>query len=374
MKIFFDHAVVGTPHDFFWIDGSIVLGDDADSYDWKFSTTERRYKCVRAASDAAGCNLVEEPNIPQASFWKKHTQYPAWHRIASKENLREYIDRQINRIVDFVSDKNQKYYVEQFQVQQRLIDQLTHARIVGPGLPEHGFVPDTRGFVAVPEYDNCHSSTGRMTVRNGPKILTLPKDQRGCIISRWDDGVIVEVDFNALDARVLGWISGHAAQPGDMYEWIGSEAGISAPRPVIKEATLAAMYGMSRRNFALRYQDMPDAIDLYEKVRTFMRVRELEERLSRQETLCNAFGRPLTSTSARISHHVQSSSVDVACSGFDWLVQQVDKEQCLPIFLIHDALVLDMRQGYLPELESLCKLGLRVPIIDQSLPVKIRRF
>lgn len=373
MKVLFDARLTGCPTGFMWCDGQIVF-NEATGFDWRYDLGRQKFRSVGAASEAAGLNLAIEPNILSSGFWKKHTQHPAWSMIAPGDKFKAYLREQVERVISFLQDPKHEYFVTHFQVQQRLIDQLAPARIMGPGLPDHGFTPDARGFVAVPDYDNCHSSTGRMTVRNGPKILTLPKDQRGCIVSRWDDGVIVEVDFNALDARVLGWISGHVAQPGDMYEWIGSEAGISAPRPVIKEATLAAMYGMSRRNFALRYQDMPDAIDLYEKVRTFMRVRELEERLSRQETLCNAFGRPLTSTSARISHHVQSSAVDVACSGFDWLVQQVDKEQCLPIFLIHDALVLDVRQGYLPELESFCKSGLRVPIIDQSLPVKIRRF
>ena len=374
MRVLFNSTVTGAPCDFLWQDGIIHTGDFETPYDWIFSFPGKRSKCIRSASEAAGCDLVVTPCTPQAKFWKKHTQHPAWCRILPKNDFRMHIEKQVKSVIEFLENDLNKYYLDQFQTQQRLIDFLQPSKVVNSSLSEHGFVPDCEGFVQVPSYDNAHSSTGRMTVRSGPRILTLPKDQRGCIVSRWSDGILVEVDFNALDARVLSWITGHDSVPGDMYEWIGKSSGIDAPRSIIKEATLSAMYGMSKRNFALRYQDMPDAVDLYEKVRSFMQVKELEERLSRQDPLRNAFGRHLSSTNARISHHVQSSAVDVACSGFEWLVNQTDSDFCLPIFLIHDAIVLDIKKDYLGKIEEICKFGLLVPIIDQYFPVRIRRF
>lgn len=374
MKVLFDHFITGSPCDFVWTEGQIQVGD-LDEWDWKFSSRGARYRCARAASEAAGFNLLETPDIPQAQFWKKHTQHPAWHRIASKAKFVDHLDRQVKRVIEFINDDTSSYYLNQFQVQQRLIDSLEPARVRDASLAEHGFIPDFHNMVEVPCYDNIRSSTGRMTVISGPKILTLQKDLRGSIVSRWDDGILVEVDFNALDARVLGWISGFDPAQGDMYEWIGknSDAG-DAPRSVVKEATLAAMYGMSKRNFALRFQDFPDAIDVYDKVRRLLKVRDLEEALASQARLINAFGRHLNDTSARVSHHVQSSAVDVACSGFDWLVQRVDQKKCLPIFLIHDAIVLDVKNDYIPHLENICKSGLFIPMINQYFPVKIRRF
>lgn len=374
MRIFFDASYVGSPTSFTWEDGNISV-NDASGCDWRFESSGLRHKNVKAASEAAGLNLLIDPDVTSTKFWRKHTQNPAWSRIVSKEEYKIYLSTQIESVVSFLKDPKNQYFVSTFQEQQRLLDRLVNSRVECNALVEHGFVPGEGGFIPVPEYDNCHSATGRMTVVAGPKILTLQKDLRRHLRSRWSDGFLVEVDFNALDARVLGWIAGHQSPHGDMYEWIGEKSGSSkSPRAVIKEATLAAMYGMSRRNFAMRYQDMPDAVDVYEKVRSMLRVKDIESRLSSKPALANAFERPLPDTTAKVSYHVQSSAVDVSCCGFNWLVDRLDPKSCLPVFLIHDALVLDLKPEYLPVLQDICKDGLFVSIIDQSLPVRIRSF
>ena len=119
---------------------------------------------------------------------------------------------------------------------------------------------------------------------------------------------------------------------------------------------------------------MQDAISVYQSVRELMCVNELDQRLKLNPSLFNAFGRPLAETSARISHYVQSSAVDVSCHGFGWLLDQLDSDRAKPVYLIHDALVLDVRKDYLSTVENFCKDGLHVSIINQNLPVKMRRF
>lgn len=294
--------------------------------------------------------------------------------IMRRDDFSAYLREQIDSVVKFLENPVNGYFLTHFQIQQQLIDRLVPSRVSDGSLSESGFLPDQHGFVPVPNYDNHSSATGRMSVVAGPRILTLPKDQRKKIVSRWADGVILEVDFNALEARVLSWIAGNDQVAGDLYETIGALAGLrDIARGVIKEATLAAIYGMSRRNFALRYQDMPDAIDVYEKVRKVMRVNELDKDLAGRQSFSNAFGRPLAQTGARISHYVQSSAVDVACHGFLNLVESLDPSNAVPIFLIHDAIILDVRESYVENIEEFCKNGLSVSIMKQNLPVKVRR-
>lgn len=374
MKILFEKSITGAHQSFIWEDGSFAVGD-LSSFDWFFSTGARRHRNIIAASEAAGCNLVLEPCAPQAKFWMKHTQHPAWNRILSRSEFSTHLAHQIDMVVKFLDDPQNNYFLEVFQIQQALIDSLHPARVRDDTLNAHGFSPDQKGFVPVPVYDNAHSATGRMSIKEGPKILTLPKENRDRIRSRWDDGELIEIDFNALEARVLGWISDKKIELVDAYEWIGRESQFrDTPRAVIKEATLSAIYGMSRRNFALKFQDTPDAIEVYDSIRKLMRVGELDEKLRTMKRFENAFGRPLGDTNARISHFVQSSAVDVACSGFLDLVSLLDPDFAKPIFLIHDAIVIDSKKCYTREIETICKEGLRINIIDRSFPVKIRRF
>ena len=374
MRIFFDARLVGSRSDFIWADGEIHIEPARDD-DWKFHISDKRKMCVKAASEAAGCNLEIKPNIPAASFWMKHTQHPAWSMIMQKRDFTAHLRNQIDAVVSFLENLDNRYFLTHFQVQQSLIDYLAPSRIADGSLSDSGFIPDAQGFVPVPRYDNHSSSTGRMSIVSGPRILTLPKEQRKKIASRWKDGVILEIDFNALEARVLSWMAGNEQAEGDLYETIGRRSGLTGiSRGVIKEATLAAIYGMSRRNFALRYQDMPDAIDVYEKVRKTMKVNELDRDLAGKKAFTNAFGRPLEQTSARISHYVQSSAVDVACHGFSSLIASIDPASAVPIFLIHDAIILDVKRDYINAIEDACKYGLAISIMNQNLPVKVRRI
>jgi hypothetical protein len=374
VRIYFSHKKTGAKNDFIWEDGSLIVGD-LGSFDWHLSDLQQRRGCVISASEAAGLNAIVAPSAPQARFWTKHTHHPAWHKILSRELFGAHLRDQVDQVTSFLLDEKHGYFTGAFQIQQELLDSLCRSAVRDGSLAEHGFVPKEDGTVDVPKYDNVHSATGRMSIKEGPRILILQRDLRKKIRSRWDDGELIEIDFNGLEARVLGWISGNDIGDDDAYTWIGKEAGfVDTPRAVIKEATLSAIYGMSKRNFALRYQDTPDAVEIYEAIRRLMRVKQLDDRLREMQDFSNAFGRPLGETSARISHHVQSSAVDVACSGFLGLVKNLDAEIAKPVFLIHDAIVLDVKKHAIPEIESICKSGLNIDIIDRIFPVKMRRF
>ena len=369
MRVFFDKDLVGSSKSFVWDDGRVSLTDEAD---WYFDKSTSRYMRVRPASDAAGCDLVQTPRKPHVHFWKKHTQHPAWHRILSKADMTTHIQTQVNHVVSFLQEEAHAYYINQYQRQQQLLDALQPARATRDDEP-HGVKLGRDGFAQVPCYDNVSSSTGRMSITDGPRILTMPKEARSIFVSRWGaEGTLLEVDYNALELRVLAWIQGFNVDTDDAYMWVARKIdSADTPRHIIKESILAAMYGMSRKNFALRYQDMPDAVDVYDKVRATLGVLDLERRLGKGD-FTNAFGRRLSDTTARISHYVQSSAVDVACDGFMHLVET--HPEIVPCFIIHDALVIDVHNDLLEDVKRGCKDGLHVGIINQQLQVRLRSF
>jgi len=371
MLIFFDKAHTGAAKSFIWNKGQIELSSEPNDA-WRFDQSSDRYKSVRCIAEAVGCDLKIRPKNPHAQFWMKHTDKPEWHRILSKHDMTKHLKAQVDIVVDFIQDAGNSYYVNQYQRQQLLLDALQPARATRDDEP-HGVKLGRDGFAQVPHYDNVSSSTGRMSITEGPRILTMPKEARNIFVSRWGtEGSLLEVDYNALELRVLAWIQGFNVDTDDAYMWVAQKIdSADTPRHIIKEAILAAMYGMSRKNFALRYQDMPDAVDVYDKVRTTLGVLDLERRLGKGD-FANAFGRRLSDTTARISHYVQSSAVDVACDGFMHLVET--HPEIVPCFIIHDALVIDVHNDVLEDIKRACKGGLQVGIIGQHLQVRLRRF
>jgi hypothetical protein len=370
MRVFFDKSLVGSSKSFVWDDGSIHIDDVLA--DWHFSASDKRHMSIRAASEAAGCNVVVTPRKPCAAFWKKHDQHPAWHRILSRHEMTSHLQTQVGKVIEFLQDEGNAYYTNQFQVQQHLLDMLQPCKALRD-VEEHGIKLDRQGYCSVPVYDNISSATGRMSVTDGPRILTMPREQRRAFTSRWGaDGALLEIDYNALELRVLAWVQDLQIDLEDAYMWISKRiAKNDAPRHVIKEATIAAMYGMSRKNFALRYQDMPDAVELYESVRDVLGITPLDKQLS-TGPLKNASGRRLTDTTARISHYIQSTAVDVACDGFASLADTIP--EIVPCFIIHDAFVVDVHKDHMDLVTKRCNAGLHVGMINRSLPVRCRRF
>ena len=371
MRIFFDKAVLGSSKSFTWEDGRIDLTQEPDD-SWRLDQNPARFNSIRHASEAAGCDLKIKPKNPHAQFWMKHTDKPEWYRILSKRDMTKHLQDQVDTVVRFMQDDNNAYYVGQYQRQQKLLDALQPACATRDD-EAHGVKLDRSGFAQIPHYDNVSSATGRMSITDGPRILTMSKDSRSIFVSRWGaEGSLLEIDYNALELRVLAWMQGFNVDTEDAYMWVARKIdAVSTPRHIIKESILAAMYGMSRKNFALRYQDMPDAVEVYDKVRATLGVLDLERSLGKGD-FANAFGRRLADTTARVSHYVQSSAVDVACDGFMHLVET--HAEITPCFIIHDALVIDVHNDVLEDVKLACKDGLKVGIIGQQLQVRLRRF
>ena len=201
------------------------------------------------------------------------------------------------------------------------------------------FLPVSGKLATVPKYSQA-TQTGRLKVIDGPRILTISKQDRKVISSRFSGGRILQVDYVSLEPRVALYTAGVNPGGEDVYEWISKTVGGGHSRSKVKVPTLSVLYGQGSRN------DDPVSSSIRESIKKIFKVDELFERL-KSDGNRNGFGRPLEECEDRllIPHYTQSTAVDVALLGFSSLLLDLGKHVgsgIVPIFVLHDALILDV--------------------------------
>ncbi len=227
------------------------------------------------------------------------------------------------------------------------------------------FEPGPDSMVSSPIYSHA-TATGRLTVKSGPRILTLQKEHRRILSSRFDGGQVMQVDFVSLEPRVLRLLADGSA-PADIYSDVAERLGGAANRRQVKLATLKMLYGSSRAGIADDIASItPRAIKQIEDYFGLPRLRaRLQADLGRDGQIRSLWGRPLpeaTETHLLVSHFTQSTAVDVSLGGFGDLLERLESEDLdvVPCYVLHDALLLDVHPGAVERLQALVSEGLEV--------------
>ena len=239
----------------------------------------------------------------------------------------------------------------------------------------------------LPIYDQSSSATGRLTIKKGPNILTLNREYRDILISRYEGGQILNIDFVSLEPRILYGIN-KGQPPEDIYSTISSELfDGEVARKTIKAATIGTIYGLSSRKFAsmIGEDDLVKAAEILRGVRHFFKLSKLSSKLviENKETgsISNFYGRPLVpgekaTSNILVSHYVQSTGVDVSLMGFNSLIKKFKSESldCCPIFIIHDAILVDAHPAHVSKIKSIAKEGLNIPGFDFKFPIDVSKI
>jgi len=214
------------------------------------------------------------------------------------------------------------------------------------------FRPNRLGYAPVVEYDRFSTRTGRLTVKSGPQILTLKKECRSVVKSAFEGGKIFNLDFRALEVRILAAEAGRWFGPTDVYEDVARELfGGSVERDAAKVAVISELYGAGRGALSARLRVPEKKVDEFlKKIRDFFCISalrgRLEDQLRERGKILNKFGRPLmvpeSSENLLVNTYAQSTGVDVSLSGFDSIVSSLGSEGIRPLFVLHDALILDV--------------------------------
>jgi hypothetical protein len=277
------------------------------------------------------------------------------------------------------------YYGREFQIQQRLLQRLQQPFVDGLAIKKIDddrirlFSPDEQGLASKSTYDIWSSVTGRMSIEDGPNILTLDKKYRRIFKSRFTDGEIVQIDFSSLEPNTCLAMQGKVFD-GDAYKWAASQIEITVPREVLKVAVMSALYGMSPSNFSKKFADIPDANELLFQVRDAFGVDNLNkhyrEQLDAVGHITNHFGRIIKcdKTSPLLAHAVQSTAVDVVCQGFAALLDEFESDEidAVPLYLIHDALMLDVTPAAKEHIKARLNSGIHIASMGCTMPLKLK--
>ena len=153
------------------------------------------------------------------------------------------------------------------------------------------------------------------------------------------------------------------------------------PRDVVKVAVLAELYGISRGSLKAKLGVSDQKLDSFIGIiRDYFQVEEMRKRLKHQLTdsgmIENRFGRPLTIPEGQdnllINTYAQSSGVDVSLLGFDAVLKSLGGEGIRPLFVLHDAMILDVHPDRLEEVKSFDRVD--IPTYDKPFLLKFEQI
>jgi len=316
-----------------------------------------------------------------------------WQHVLPRSIYENYFKNTVKVIEDSFSELPFDYYETAWTQGTDLLSSLKPAKIDVEAWNRHldeanvnaavlaSFKPDPRGFADVPTYNRFGTRTGRLTVSDGPNILTLKREHRAILRSSFSDGFICSLDFRALEPRIVLAEAGRSSDAEDIYGELAEKIfGDRSNRDAVKVAVISELYGAAKESLRARLGISQAKIDAFVRgINDFFKLEDLRARLSVQASsgkIINRFGRPLqVDPSAKnlfINTYVQSTGVDVSLFGFDIILQKLGIDGVRPLYVLHDALILDVRGDRLQDVSELSSL--KVPSYDVSFPVKFEKL
>lgn len=235
------------------------------------------------------------------------------------------------------------------------------------------FTPDEEGYTRPVEYDRLSTITGRLKTVSGPRILLLPKIYREVMESRWGNkGKIVSLDYSSLEPRTLLSVCGGQPIERDLYTHVKDNLFKNIDninRATVKKVVLSELYGAGLDSIKEKLPDVKDVAWVVSEIRNYFGIEKLKQKLysewisSGQRYITNFYGRRVKTenTHTLINHYVQSTAVDISLQGFLsilQLIKDMDRlSDIVPLFILHDAIILDVNENAFTLLNALCKVG-----------------
>jgi len=224
------------------------------------------------------------------------------------------------------------------------------------------------GWLQPPTYNRFGTRTGRLTVTEGPRVLTVRHDTRELFRAIDDEHELVQFDYSALEARVALALAGRElAIDSDPYHVIAELMG-SKERDEAKSATFSALYS----DPTAKTQRDPRV----SKVRRIFKLGEIFTSLkkNKEENGCvrNLYGRliPEPIEETLYNNYVQSTGADVVLLGFKQLIPTLLELEIVPHFFLHDALYASVPRSMVREAAELASKGVSVKDFELPFPIK----
>lgn len=364
----------------------------ADS--WLFSGVCKadRHRCVDTLFRLSNVSIPSKPESKWINMMTTlgHGETPPWSQVMPQDQYKKYVKSIVKSIIGNHKQLPEEYYVNTWRSCDSLFQSLRPARIDttlhkslldkegnGNGALET-FKPGPGGFAPQVVYDRFGTRTGRLTVQSGPNILVLKKEHRSVLRSYYPHGEIVSLDFSSLEARVL-LAEADINLVGDVYQQMSNDIFEGkVPRSTIKTAVLGELYGASKTTLGYKLDMAGQDLDKFvATIRSYFKTDVIKSRLKQQfeseGMIRNRFGRPLFIDSKNsdyllINTYAQSTGVDVSLLGFNSIVNSLGTDGVRPLFILHDALILDVRNDRVKDVESLTSI--KIPGYEHEFPLK----
>lgn len=318
-----------------------------------------------------------------------------WRHVLPDGKFVGFVQELLDGARSLLGSGNVGYYLDVFRTTSGCLRGLEKARIDEDRLYSHyageknesnrstlkSCFPDPNGFARPIVYNQSSTVTGRLVVESGPRILTLPKRYRDSFRSRYDGGTVGILDYRSLEPRISLSTVGRPV-PDDVYDDINLNLfGNSFERERVKVMAISILYGAQEETFGrlsgLTGSERHEAMD---KIGSYFGIRLSRARLVKQLEehgfITNIYGRVIRpakrAPNLLYNNYIQSSAVDAALLGFAQACDLIRSNgwKIHPLFVIHDALMLDVHPGYaeyIGEVKVACR---RVPGLEVELPVK----
>lgn len=334
--------------------------------------------------------LVRQPQQPPEPFIRAYRGLSPrlqgnavpWHLTLPK-SLYNQIERDQERFHTELNSLDLGYLQDVYIPTQKVFDYIMPAKINVERYEQYAkldqtghitsFKPNGLGYAQPVEYDRVSNITGRFKTTSGPMLLHLPKIYRSVLESRWgNNGQVISLDYKSLEPRVLLATCGTQPRERDVYDSIGLslfQDNLEVTREVVKKIVLSELYGAGIETLRQRLPNIQNLEAVVKQIAEWFGLESLRSKLYEQwkETgykfVTNFYGRRVKTETAHtlVNHYVQSTAVDVAMLGFlnilDYVAEIGKEDEIVPMFILHDALVLDIHENSFSMINGLCKLG-----------------
>lgn len=397
-NICFDAALLGTKRHLLVFNDQCAWVDDVPTDAWHFSGHEKIdsdhcFDTLLALNHVTIDVLPPEKFVNAMATLTNETQIP-WAYVLPTDDHRAFMKRLVTEAKVILPTLTKTYYENTWTHQCRLLTTLQPAKIDVCRFDEvrslnpmnskviDSFAPKHGDFAERVTYNRFASRTGRLTVATGPNILTIKREYRDVLRSSFDGGKILYVDFAALEPHVLLYEANGRCDAPDMYMYIADTMFKgTASRDAIKVAVISEMYGSGKRQLEERLGIQGDELDEFvHNVQFLFKTDVLKKRVKAEfytrGFITNRHGRRIEIDTPLdhifVNSYIQSTGVDVSLLGFIEVMRRLESPGVRPLFILHDALIIDVARDQLNE--ALAIKSVKVPGYVQKFPVKCKPF
>ena len=342
MKLLVSKNYTGTKHDFVYdCSKQIISNRSSCNIFWKGSRNEHLLQYLKIEQ-----SKLRDEFKSMIDVLKLHDDEINWQLMLGDDFIK-------NRARAFLNDLNEHqpifndYVGKYLPVRLKLFERLT------------SFIYDNQLQDSL-EYVHSQTVTGRAIIRKGLNLMTLKKEKRRNLKSKYLGGAIIEIDVKSLEPRLyLSIVKGVEVE--DAYSFLLTDVlnykiG-EIERRQIKLAFISLLYGASTSKIKSITSLSTKDINMIKK---FLNVNDFKQKIVNDYNsngyFENAYGRRITSINAPVNYYIQSTAADYACILYEQLMNNFSSTGIDLIGSIHDAIILDCQKDKIDEVMAVNSL------------------